>query len=399
MFTFSPQRWPTRGLTLACLGALALVLAPATAEGKPKEDKKQDETDVDFVELAALLVRDGHYDRAELTLRQVDLKAEGVDLIRYHTLSGLVFLKKQLYTQAKQSLLAALKAGQTDPVIHLQLAQANFGLQDYPGTVASLDRAGEAAKSLPAAYLMRAEAEFKQSKTAAGFAALNEGAKRFPQERALARMRLFRLVDQKLYQEAVELGRRYLEGTKEPEDFLALGDALRKSGQLSQAAELAEQGRLRFADNRELTMLLAHVQLDQQRPLAAAMLLEDLSREHPEYTVEAAELYRRASRHTRALMLNARVLDQKAKLKQRLSILIEMGSYESVAAMAPRLSRLSLLEDESVRYALAYGYFKIGDFASAEQHLRQLSSTQMFERANQLRRAMESCKERGWECT
>jgi len=207
------------------------------------------------------------------------------------------------------------------------------------------------------------------------------------------------MVDQGLYQEVVELGRRYLEGAKSPEDFLALGDALRKSGQLRQAAELAEQGRLHFPDNRELTMLLAHIQVDQQRPLAAAMLIEEVAREHPEFTVEAAELYRRASRHTRALMLNARVLDQKAKLKQRLSILIEMGSYESVAAMAPSLSRLSLLEDESVRYALAYGYFKTGDFAAAEQHLRRLSSSQMFERANQLRRAMESCKERGWECT
>jgi predicted Zn-dependent protease len=381
-----------RWLAVGC----ALALAPAVAHGKKKDPKDKEE--VDHVELAALLLRDGHYDRAELTLRQVDLKVEGVDLIRFHTLSGLIFLHKQLYAQAKESFEAAVKAGQTDSSVYLSLAQAEFGLKNYQAAILALDRAGPAAEATPAAFALRAEAHFNLEQVARGFAALNAGAKKFPADRGLARTRLFRFVEQGLYQEVVSLGEAYFKDAASPEDYLALGEALRKSGQLRQAAELAEQARLRYPGSKEVTLLLAHVYLDHDHALSAAMLLEDLAREHPEFTSEAAELYRRAGRFTRSLMLNARVLDQPKKLKQRLSILVEMQQFESVVAMAPRLARLDMLGDENIRYALAYGYYKIGEFARAEEHLRALRTSEMFERANQLRMAMEACKGRGWEC-
>ena len=67
--------------------------------------------------------------------------------------------------------------------------------------------------------------------------------------------------------------------------------------------------------------------------------------------------------------------------------------------MLPKLSRLGLLSDENIRYALAYAYYKTGRFERAEEQLKPIQDPQLFESALQLRKAMAACREAGWECT
>jgi hypothetical protein len=59
---------------------------------------------------------------------------------------------------------------------------------------------------------------------------------------------------------------------------------------------------------------------------------------------------------------------------------------------------LSLLQDENIRYALAYAYFRSGNFPKAETHLTVIRDASLFNAAVQLRKAMEECKNSGWEC-
>ena len=66
--------------------------------------------------------------------------------------------------------------------------------------------------------------------------------------------------------------------------------------------------------------------------------------------------------------------------------------------MEDRLSRLGLLADEDVRYALAFSLFQVGDFDGAEAHLKKLTRTDLFQKAAQLRKAMAACSDKGWLC-
>ena len=118
----------------------------------------------------------------------------------------------------------------------------------------------------------------------------------------------------------------------------------------------------------------------------------------PQLISEAAELYRRAGRTSRALMLNGQIRDQSVKLKQRLAILLELQRFEQAASMDEDLVRIGLLEDEDIRYALAYAVFKTGDFDGAEFHLQKLSRPDLFRKAAELRRAMADCSEEPWQC-
>ncbi|NJK88460.1 MAG: hypothetical protein HC923_03055 [Myxococcales bacterium] len=96
--------------------------------------------------------------------------------------------------------------------------------------------------------------------------------------------------------------------------------------------------------------------------------------------------------------MNARVLDQKEKIKQRLSLLLKQESFEEAAALDDRMVRLGLLSDENLIYALAYAHFRVGSFGRAETLLGQISDPELFRKAVALRESIEACRADDWRC-
>ncbi|MEX0916433.1 MAG: hypothetical protein WDZ60_11090, partial [Wenzhouxiangellaceae bacterium] len=294
----------------------------------------------------------------------------------------------------------AIAAGQEQPVVWLYLAQAYFGQQHFEKTLDALDNAGPENTRVPSVFLMRAQAYWELENYRAAWDVLARGRAEFPDRAGdFARRQVFLLVDQGLYQEAADQGLRFLEsGLASGDDAVAIGNALRETGQYRQAAVLLEKARLSAPENVMLGKVLSHVYLDQGSTLAAADVMRTAALYDAELTADAAELYKRSGWLIQALSLNARVIDQPKKLKQRLAILLELKRFEQAAGMEQDLVRVGLLSDEDIRYALAYALFKAGDFVRAEGHLQQLSRSDLFRRAVELRRAMEQCAESPWMC-
>jgi len=320
-------------------------------------------------------------------------------LAKFHFLRGTLYLKRALYTQARDAFEQSVLAGQLNPAIHIYLAQTHFELGDFAKAIEALDRAPELARESPGPSLMRAEAHWKLKQHDRALHVLDEGGARFPEFPKLFQLKIGYLIELGLYQEVVRVGDSFLSRPNvQALDFIAIAEGLRRSKQLNEARLIMEHAHLRFPTEMEVGLALASVYHDLERPLVSAMLYENAARSDPKYNFEAAELYKDSGRLSRALSLNARILDPQKKLKQRLSILLQMERYEMVAGMEPSLSRAGLIKDESIRYALAYGHFKNGDFESAEQHLKRLSSPAIFEKATALRKAMATCREAGWAC-
>ena len=384
--------------TLARIAALMLgsmlVLATNVVLAQDSED------DVEFLSLAALLIGDGNYERAQQVLASVDLNDEEIDLIRYHTLAGLVALNLNELPLAVSEFQAAIAAGQTESVVWLYLAQAHFGQEQYAETLNALDQAGEQATQLPSVYMMRSQAHWEMSEYENAWQVLGQGRRQFPDRAGdFARRQVFLLVDQGLYQEAAEQGRLFLETQQaSAQDAIAIGNALRQSQQFDEAARILEMARLEAPENTTLAQVLSHTYLDQDMLLPAANVMHQASMYDEELVAEAAELYRRAGWLMQALSLNAQVIDQSRKLKQRLAIFVEMGRFDQAAGMHDDLTRVGLLQDEDIRYALAFAYFRIGDFESAESQLVQLTRADLFRKATELRRVMEQCAEEPWLC-
>lgn len=159
-----------------------------------------------------------------------------------------------------------------------------------------------------------------------------------------------------------------------------------------------EAARLKFPASENVVKVLAATYLEQGQPLAAGELMYRASLSNPALKPEAAELFRRAKLYARALAVNAEIGDQSLKLKQRLGILVELGRYAEVRGMEGALTRTRLLDEEEVRYALAYALYKEGDFAAAEGHLAKLSKPDLFRKATELRQSMQECADERWRC-
>lgn len=374
----------------ACLG---LLLAAATANAAKKNEE------IDWLSVAETLLRDGALDRADAALGNIDVTAEGVDVARYWTARGLLAMARNEMPAAIEAFEQGIAAGTVDPLVQLYLAQAYFAQQDWAKTVATLERAGDAVADITGAWSMRAHANWMMGNRQAAFDVLRQATLKFPANNSFTRRQVFYLIEAGLYQEASTVAREFVRRDDVgPDDYAAIGSALRRAKSLDEAKKLLESARLRWPDNDNLSKALAQVYLEARMELAAAQILSDVAERDPALLPEVAELYRRAGFPMRALALNQRVGDSSKKLKQRVGILAELRRYEQIVAMGDALARARLLDDEDVRYALAYATFRGGDFDGAEKHLSALRRPDLFRKATELRKIMSDCADARWTC-
>jgi lipopolysaccharide biosynthesis regulator YciM len=186
----------------------------------------------------------------------------------------------------------------------------------------------------------------------------------------------------------------------EPNETIMINfiNALRQSGQTDKAIELAEEANLRYLSSAKVTVMLAHLYIQKDMIRTAAELFDEASIEDGKYTNESAKMYRRAQDYVMALLKNTQMLDTKEKYKQRVAIFLEYGDFERIIATRKAMQRSGLMEDENMRYALAYAYYMEGEFDRCETLLNTLTQPALFQKAVELRKKMEKCKNNIWEC-
>lgn len=362
----------------------------------------QDDTETDeanFLELASLMLKDNNLERAEVALSQVDLNAEGIDVKRYHVLNGLLQVRKGENQAAIDAFIAAKKLGDVDSVINVYLAQSAFALEQYELVIEALDSAGEAVTRIPSVYHMRGQAHWLQEQHEMAIAVMDQASLIFPEDASFERRKIFYLIELGLNSTAAELGQAYLEKHQaEADDYVAIGNALRASGNLILALRFLEHAKLKFPHHPDVTKALAATYITDQSFHAAADLVHQLALTDETLLSEAAELYRRAGQKHLALTVNSLIEDQEQKLKQRLGLLIELGNYEQAAEMEQDILRNRIDRDENIQYALAYALFKVGDYDKAEQYLSRITDTQLFQKAVEVRKIMADCADETWRC-
>jgi predicted Zn-dependent protease len=366
---------------------ILMVLVSAVARPKkaaPEEDR---------VGIAALLVRDGAWDRAAEVLAEVDPEAPGTDVAKYWTLLGLTQLRAQKPADAATSFENALAvATEGRALLELHLARARLATGAPRQAIEALDRTGEVGASLPATWLLRAEAEEALGNVDGAWNALAAGAQRFPDQPEMQRQQVFLLVRLGLFREARERGEELLtRADSDADDAIAISEALRQGGELDEALALIEAALLEEGEDRDLLVQAARTSLAADMPRTAGRVLERATLLDPRLALEAADAYRRAGDLDGALRANGEVADPVAKARQRLGLLLEAEAWDRALALEERLVRLDLTTDDGVAYGLAYAAFRMGDNAHAEHWLSGISDPEAFRRATELREVMAQC--------
>jgi tetratricopeptide (TPR) repeat protein len=142
-----------------------------------------------------------------------------------------------------------------------------------------------------------------------------------------------------------------------------------------------------FPDDADVQGQLGWVASAAGRTREAAAAFERATTLGADLAHAAAEHWRAAGRHRRALAINTRVDDPKRRAEQRFDILFESGAMARAIVAGDELAKQHGLTPRR-RYDMAYAHYVLRQHAEATTHARALATTEEAARAEALLRAM-----------
>ena len=400
--------------------------------------------EINHLDLATMMVYDGKYKKAKAELLAVNKKSKTFDKARYYKLQAVLAVKAENHKKAIKAFKNAINATKvkvySDPTsitkkatkkylfsfmsaekpkvtkkkssfhpeklrkeelsqLYIQLSQEYYKNKEYLNTVKTLNNAGKIGRDRASLFALRADCFWKAKKKEHAIKALSQGAKLFPKDTTLLKQKFYYFSDMKLYQSAIIASKAYMKREKASvKEYLALAQMLSNGGEKHEAVKILEEALLKFPKDATVKVLLAHLYLKEGNIHTPATLFEEASVYDKKYTKEASELFRRAKELPHALYLNANVKDKLEKLKQKIAIYLDKGEYEKVIGLQESLKRYKMLQDDNLRYALAYAFYMAKDYESAEAQFKKINSNELFEKATIIRKNIEKCKDSPLEC-
>ncbi|MCB0379274.1 MAG: hypothetical protein KDD33_12345 [Bdellovibrionales bacterium] len=355
------------------------------------------EDEVDHMALASMLIRDGHFIRAEKTLKNV--KEDEVDKAKLASLQGMILLHKKDYEEAIRQFEKAIDKGLMDSEIYIYLSEAELRLKHYVKAQFSLDKAGEKEKQKLPYYLLSAEIAWQQGEKIKAWQQLNVAENKGLNLAVLMKKRFSYLMEEKLYFSAKELAFKAMQARSPFVDILAMASQLRVAKQYDLSLLILQALAFKSPHDETLNLELAQNYIAKKENFSAGLILEEAARVQPSLAFEAAEILRQQGKVYRAQYLNLMTPDPEKKLKQKLALYIEEEDYHSIPFMMPQLRQYNLLEDQDIRYALAYSFFRAGDLDQSEKQIQYIQRDDLFEKSIELRKEISKCKENGWACS
>lgn len=375
---------------LVCLSlGFLLGMASVYANG---DSEDRESAEIDYLGVAAVMIRDGNYERAEMSLAQVDTSVENFDFTRYYTISGLMNLRMGRYQLSVDNFEEALQTKQNDSVLAVYLAQAYFYNADYRETIDTIKKVPNI-NQYPDLLGLEAESFWRIGDESRAYAISDMAVGLFPSNSTIRQQRITYLIELDLSQEAALQAQDYIDHSDgSAESYVVMGEALRRGGITEEARDILEIGRLKYPGYLRINLSLAQCYLELGFPLTAGALIAESAALDSSLNYEAAEIFRQAGVNRRALFYNSQVPDEKKKTTQRFNILLGLESYEEALALEARMTRLGILDDDRMRYSMAYALYMVGRFDAAVGYLNRIDSAEYFTRGNQLRRAIETVK-------
>lgn len=406
------------------------------------EAKNADVPEVDHLALASMMVYDGKFSKANDELDEAKKYDKDLDMSKYYTIKGVIAMRQEKHEQAIMYLKKAVvatkakvyKAPASEKVkrkhlfsigsepekvvepkiaafdaekirkeqlqrLYSNLSQESYKVKNYLATIKYLDLQGPAGRDQAAEYMLRADCYWKSGNKDASVSILTKGAQVFPQDQSLLKQKFYYFTELGLYQEAIESAKAYMKRAKpNAKEYMALAQMLLAGGQRDEALKVLEETKMIFPRDAKVNMLLGHLYMKRGMEYTTANLFEQGSYYEHKYVKEAAELHRRVGLIPHALYLNSQISDKTEKLKQKIAIYVDRQEYEKVIGLIDALKRYKMLDDDTIRYAVAYAYYMAKDYEEAEVQLKKITDNELFSKATIIRKNIEKCQDNSMEC-
>lgn len=338
------------------------------------EDVLPQYDELDGLALAEALVRDGHFQQAQLVLRN-----EGRSAARSFWLAEIeVGLGNETQALAKYNEAEALL--QTDRAsvsfksqIQRKRALVQYKLESYSSCETDFSQVQEKLKA--AELILWSECALKQNKIEESYRILQ-----LSSELSVVQKRIQFLIERGLIREAELQAQKFILESSFPIDCLTLAELFKGSVNES----LLEIVKVKFPTHPQVLAVWGQKTFLKGETLFAAEAFEKASLQESHYSVAAAEIYRSRGEFQKAQYLAKSITNDEAQLKIKVSQALDQQRYSELLALTGPILRSPLQNDQDTQYALFYSHFTLGQKEKAQIHLRLLKRPDLLSKSQKL---------------
>lgn len=358
-------------------------------------DAKYDE--FDGFELVRVLIDDNKADLAKEEIDKINSK-DNSDLHAYW--SGVIAYKKDLFLQAESSFLKAQfsndKANGVKRDLFLGRTYSALGLAQK--CVERYEKSSDILEFQEKDFIAMATCLLKKKdETKAAMYFLN-AFKKYKSLTALFALNEF-LVSKKMFNVATEISLNWLATrSNQSSDFIAVADFLHKKDYPQGRLQVLELARIKYPLDIDINLNLNQIFYEKIMPLAVEEGFFRASLVDRKYAYHAAEMNRQVGRFERSKFFNSLIPDEKQRLKQKLAVYVDQGLFAMIASLESILQRSELINEDEVRYALAYSLVRVGEYRRPLQYLAKITNKDFLEKTVILRNALTDCVENNKVC-
>ncbi|MBY0385587.1 hypothetical protein K2X05_10570 [bacterium] len=164
------------------------------------------------------------------------------------------------------------------------------------------------------------------------------------------------------------------------------------------ALTVLEMARAQHPAHMDINLALSQVYFQKGMLSAAEEGFRRAALSDGKYYYHSAELNRQTRHYERSLYLNALVVDEKERLKQKIATYVDANKYSLIASLDAVIQRSELQKDDEVKYALAYSLVRVGNYEKPLKYLSQITKPELIEKTTVLRQTLLECQEKKEAC-
>lgn len=353
--------------------------------------------DYEGYELVRALVDDNKLDLANEQLKEMS-KDSASGFHKYW--SGVVQFKKGNFKEAEKLLNQAHFGNETPEKQKrdLFLGRTQFNLNSFEDCAKHLKGVIDTSTATENDIILLAWCERKSNAPDKAWSTLVKSIKTAKSLDVLQAANDF-LISQKMFNLATQLSLDWLAlRSRQSSDFITVADFFNKSGHPQGRLHVLEMARIKYPLDIDVNLNLNQIYYEKGMLLAVEEGFARASLVDAKYSYHAAEINRQTGRYERSQYFNARIPDEKERLKQKLAIYVDKGQFAMIASLESILQRSPLINDDEIRYALAYSLVRMGEYKRPLQYLAKITNKDFLEKTVILRNALTDCVENNKVC-
>lgn len=342
--------------------------------------------DLEGAALVRALLKDGKLDLAEDEIKSLQNPDESF------LLKGQFYYLKNQWPQAMKELNKVTNKSEFFAESQLSLARTYFQSKDFKNCQKFYSDISVNRLAVEMDSIWKATCEKKIKKQDEAWQTLLAARKKYSSYNVEVEL-IQLLLDLKMHHEALLTSLNWFSKHLSPAThYLNVAEMFQVAKAMGEALAVLEMARAQHPAHMDVNLALSQVYFQKSMLNAAEEGFRRAALSDGKYYYHSAELNRQTRHYERSLYLNALVVDEKERLKQKIATYVDANKYSLIASLDAVIQRSELQKDDEVKYALAYSLVRVGNFEKPLKYLSQITKPELIEKTTVLRQTLLECQ-------